>query len=148
VIRRLAILLGGTVAVWLLAAYPAYRLGGEFALAISAAAAGLCLVPTLLTLAWANWAEEQTPEQQLLMVLGGTGVRIVVVLGAGLILWNVVPDLRVDAHDYTFWIWVLIFYVITLGLEMAILVVGRARPQPAAPKAGISGPQLADKING
>ncbi len=52
----------------------------------------LCLVPTVLTYLWAGWARSQSAEQQLLMVLGGTGLRMFVVLLAGLVLYYSRPE--------------------------------------------------------
>src|SRR5436853_296862 len=69
--RRLGWLVAGSLAFWLAVSYPARLLGGDSALGYSAVAAALCLAPTLATLAWAGWALERSPEQQLLMLLGG-----------------------------------------------------------------------------
>jgi hypothetical protein len=118
-------LLGGTVLLWLVAIYPAIRLWGNDMLLLSVVAMGLCLAPTLLTLLWGAWAQEQTPEQQLLMVLGGTGVRLFVVLGVGLGLSLGVAYFQ-EANLYPFWTWVLVFYLVTLFIEVLILILGRA----------------------
>jgi hypothetical protein len=120
--RRLGLLTAGSLALWLAVSYPARLLGGESAVVYSAVAVALCLAPTLATLAWAGWALDQSPEQQLLMLLGGTGVRMGVVLGAGLALYTFVPYFQ----ESGFWVWLLVFYLFTLALEMALLVAGRA----------------------
>jgi hypothetical protein len=73
---------------------------------------------------WAGWAFRQSPEQQLLMLLGGTGVRLGVVLGAGLVLTTFVPFFG----QPSFWLWLLVFYLITLALEVVLVVKG----QPAS----------------
>ena len=76
-IRTLSLLMIGTMSLWLLLAWPTYYfLGGSVAMALSGAAAVLCLVPTTLTLAWALWAFRAQPEQQFLAVMGGTGVAL------------------------------------------------------------------------
>jgi len=56
------------------------------------------------------------------MVLGGTGVRVFGVLLAGFALFQGVPYFR----QYPgFWTWLLVSYLFTLALEMALLLVGR-----------------------
>jgi hypothetical protein len=58
-----------------------------------------------------------------LILLGGTGVRMVVVLGAGVLLSVLVPFFGGEGL-YAFWGWILIFYVFTLVLEIAVLLGG------------------------
>ena len=120
--RRIGLFLGGCLGLWLLTFYPGQLLGGEQALVYSLVAMGLCLVPSVATLAWASWADKQSSEQQLAMVLGGTGIRMAFVLGAGLVLFYGAPYF----HQSSFWIWILVFYLGTLGLEMTLLVAGRS----------------------
>jgi hypothetical protein len=125
------------VLLWLVAVYPAIRLWGNDMLPLSAIAMSLCLTPTLLTLLWGVWAQEQTPEQQLLMILGGTGVRLFIVLGVGLGLSLGVPYFQ-EANLYPFWTWVLVFYLFTLFLEVLILVLGRSAKQTTAEGAPLA----------
>jgi hypothetical protein len=124
--RRLGLLLAGTIAFWIIAAGFVYFLGEEETqqqtLVYSAVAAGLCLVPMAATLLWVSWGAQQSPDQQMVAVLGGTGVRMFAVLGVGLLLTNVSPYFRQGG----FWFWVLAFYLLTLTLEMVIVVRGRS----------------------
>jgi hypothetical protein len=130
VIKRVGFLVGCTLLVWSLTAIPAHLLGGDTALSYSAVAGALCLVPTSLTLLWADWAYRQSPEQQLTMVLGGTGVRMGLVLGVGLLLYTTLPYFQ----QQSFWIWLLVFYLLTLALEMVLVVKGRtASERPREP---------------
>lgn len=115
--RRLAWLIGGGLVAWLLVLYPAYSLGGVQAVVDSAVALALCLVPTTLTLAWTGRLQTQSPTGTMMMVLGGTGIRMAFVLGVGLGLYLLVLGLQ---HS-SFWGWVLGFYLFTLALEMLIL---------------------------
>ena len=62
----------------------------------------------------------QTPDQQLVAVLGGTGVRLFFVLGAGAAVGAWVPDF----HGPGFWVWLLVFYLLTLALEVTLLLSG------------------------
>ena len=121
--RRLLYLFGASAAFWLLVALPARHLGGgDAAVAYSGTALALCLVPGVVTLLWAGWALDKSPEQQLTLVLGGTGMRLFVVLGAAWALFASVPYFR--EHN-GFWAWLLVFYLFTLALEMALLLAGR-----------------------
>ena len=118
--KQLIQLSAGSLVLWALVAYPAHRFGGEVGLLYSAVAAALCLMPAAVTLAWSGWASKQSPEQQLLTVLVGTGVRMTVVLGIALALYSLVPLFGRSS----FWFWVLVFYLFTLGLD-TVLVVAR-----------------------
>src|SRR5437588_221513 len=81
-----------SAAFWLLLALPARRLGGgDAAVVYSGTALALCLVPAVVTLLWAGWALDKSPEQQLTLVLGGTGMRLFVVLGSAWALFASVP---------------------------------------------------------
>jgi hypothetical protein len=130
-------LIAGTVAFWALVTYPARLLAdaqeweaGELTLLWSTTAAALCLVPAALTLAWTRWAYRSNPEQQLLAVMGGTAVRMGIVVVAGLVLF-----LGVKQFAYQrFWIFVILYYLFTLALEMVLILRG-TEPQAAAPKS-------------
>lgn len=122
--RSLSLLIGGTVVIWLVVVYPAWRLWGDSAVFLSATAALLCLIPTAATLIWAHLAFRGLPEQQLLAVLGGTGLRLVFVLAAGMGLFYTVPEF----HYQRFWLWIIAFYLATLTLEMGILSSRPASP--------------------
>ena len=82
-IRRLLFLVGGCAAFWLLVGLPARHLGGEAAFVFLGTALLLCLVPAAVTLLWGELALRQTPDKQMILVLGGTGVRMAFVLLAG-----------------------------------------------------------------
>ena len=122
--KRLGLLIAGSLAVWLLAAYPAHLLGGDAAVVYSAVALVLCLVPAAMTLLWAGWALGRSAEQQLGMVLGSTGARMVFVLGTALALHYAVPYFQ----QQSFWVWILVFYLVTLTLEMVLIVKDRPAP--------------------
>ena len=77
-IRRLLFLLGGSAAFCLLVGLPARHLGGgDQAVVFLATALALCLAPAVVTLLWGERALRQSADQQLVMVLGGTGVLCV-----------------------------------------------------------------------
>jgi hypothetical protein len=110
-------LVGGTAGLWLAAALPAWYCLGEVALLHASLAAALCLVPIVATLGWACRAGQRSPMHQLIVVFGGTGLRMAFVLGGGLANFFLVPGCRVAA----FWIWVLVFYLATLVLEVGLV---------------------------
>lgn len=120
--RRLQILVGVSVGLWLAVSYPAWRLGGREMLAYSAAALVLCLVPTVATLLLAIKAEKQSPQNVLLMLLGGTGIRMFVVLGVGLLVC-----LTMEVNVVAYWLWMLLFYLATLTVEVTLLVLPGTR---------------------
>jgi hypothetical protein len=86
-------------------------------------------VPTVLTYLWSAWGLKQGPDMQLITVLGGTGVRMFFVLGVGLLLSLSAGFLR--DHQLTFWMWVLIFYLATLALEMTLIVKAQVATEKA-----------------
>ena len=111
--------------LWAVVTYPAGQFWGSEVLVQSGAAMLLCLVPAVLSLALSQHALRQSPEWQLLAFLGGTGLRMVVVLGVGFLLFHVVPALRGDG----FWVWLIVFYLATLAGELWLLVAGKSLAQ-------------------
>jgi hypothetical protein len=126
VTARLLLLIGGVGAFWLLTALPARHLGGgDLAVVYGGTAALLCLVPAVVTLAWAGWAFRRDAQQQLTMVLGGTGVRLFGVLLVAFLLTQYVPLYQQGG----FWTWLLVNYLFVLALEMGLVLTAR----PAGP---------------
>jgi hypothetical protein len=112
-------LVGGTVAFWGLVTYPARLLWPDTpTFAWSTAAAVICLVPTALTLVWTRLSFAGRPEQQLLAVFGGTAVRMAIVIALGLVLFLSIPEFEYQR----FWIFVVVYYLFTLALEMVLIV--------------------------
>ncbi len=122
--KRLGGLVGGSLLFWGLVAYPAYLLGGESGLVFSAVAGGLCLLPGLATLLAAEWAYRRSPDVYLMVVLAGTALRLVVVLGGCLAVRLAWPVFQ----DGGFLLWVGICYLFTMALEMTLLLTGRTNP--------------------
>ena len=125
-IRRLVVLVICSLAFWALAAGLAYLVWEEqrdVLLPHSGVAFLLCLVPAVATMLWSHWGLDQSPDQQLVSILGGTGVRMFFVLGAGLFLTSQVAFFQ----DRGFWMWLLVFYLFILTLEMLLLVGGRSK---------------------
>ena len=124
--RRLLLLIGGTLAFWVLVALPGRFLlddadSAARLIGYSGTALLLCLIPTAVTLIWSRAALEKSPEAQLIAVMGGTGVRLFAVLLAG---WALNQNVNFY-QEQSFWYWLLIAYLFTLALEMTLLLTGR-----------------------
>ena len=124
-IRRFSVLIGGSLAFWLLVALPARAMWGDSAIVYSATALALCLVPAVLTLAWATWATTQPGDKQLTMLLGGTGLRLFGVAFGAFALVQWIPYFR-KYETPGFLTYLAIFYVFTLILETILTVAGRS----------------------
>ena len=133
-IRRLGILVVATLALWVATVYPAYRLGGPDLAVQGTVAMLLCLIPAAATLAWGLRAQTRPPEAQLAAMLGGTGVRMAVVLGAGYLLYTWVPEL----HALEFWAWLVVYYLATLALEVRLLLAGTGARAAKPPESTVT----------
>jgi uncharacterized membrane protein len=118
VIRDLGLLVAGTAALWLLAFFPARLFWGDAGVLYSTAAAVLCLVPMAASMLLVVWSRNGTPEARLAAVMGGTGLRMVVVILTAVALFKTVEELNRPG----FLISVVIFYLATLTLEVLVLV--------------------------
>jgi threonine/homoserine/homoserine lactone efflux protein len=94
----------------------------EAAVVFLATALALCLAPAVVTLLWGERALRQSADKQLLMVMGGTGVRMAFVLLAGWALYQYVPYYQ---QQPSFLIWLAVGYLFTLALDMTLLLAGR-----------------------
>lgn len=121
-IGRLGVLLVGTLLFWLLVSYPAWRLLGDTHLVYSAVSLALCVVPAALTLLLDRLVVSGGPEAQLGAVVAGMIMRMAVVLGGGLALSSFLSYFQEQA----FWLWVVVFYLYTLTLEMVLIVRARS----------------------
>jgi hypothetical protein len=117
--RRLGVLVAGTLAVWALLAVPATLLIGEPPVAVTAAAAGVCLLPAALTLVLNDRVRERPPEEKIVIVLVSTFLRMGLAIGLGVLLYYVAPSLRDNASAFIGW--GIVFYLVTLALETGLL---------------------------
>jgi hypothetical protein len=117
-------LLSASFVLWLVLGVLASLIWGDKALAQSGSACLLCALPAMGTLFWVSRVRDRRPVQQMAAILGGTGLRMFGVLLGGLALFALVPIL----NDATFWIWILVFYLFTLLVEMRLVLRGLAPP--------------------
>jgi hypothetical protein len=122
--RRVMLFTISCIVFWALTGVPArYMLDNELTLIHSGTAMLLCLVPGIITLAWAGWAFQHDPEQQLFMILGGTGLRLFGVLAVAMLLYFNVPPFQAA---FGFLVWLVVYYLGTLTMEMLLLLQARS----------------------
>jgi hypothetical protein len=127
VIRQLAWLAGGVVVLWLLTLYPADVLWGAFGLGCTSFAAGVCFVTAALTLFLAERVRQQAPNLFRLALLANGGLRMTMVLAAGLLVTVAVLPKFPGSDPIVFWLSLLVFYLYTLVLETVLLLRGTMR---------------------
>lgn len=115
--KSLAILIGVPVVLWGVFLYPGYLVWGPDVLLHSGVALALCLVPAVATFVATNRLTSST-DQRMLASLGSSGLRMAFVLGIGLLLHTKVND----RFPTVFLYWLVLFYLVILGLEVGLLV--------------------------
>lgn len=123
-IRKVGALVGYSLLAWGLVVYPAWLLDGGTGIFLSGAALVLCLIPAAVTLGWAAAIAQKSPEKLVLICMAGGGLRLAVVLGGGLFLHFAFPA----TFPRAFWVWLLVFYILTLTLEMVLLLKSHSQP--------------------
>ena len=120
-------------AVWLLASMLAFWIAGWRGVYGSAAAATVCGVPGLATLALYHWScQKRSDRWRIAGILGGTLVRMVVVMGAGAIL-----HATLEGFDLLgFLIWLMLFYLASLTAEVLLLIRGEKSSADQRPVRG------------
>jgi hypothetical protein len=92
----------------------------------------LCAGPGVVTLALTLRLSQRGPLEQVMAVLGSMAVRMVSAFGGGLLLWWFVPALH-EPNPRNFWLWLLLFYLFTLVVELVLLEVpGTVTPATTA----------------
>lgn len=119
--KRVALFLLGSLLIAALLIVPAVLIWGEEMLTPGLTAFGVVLVPALATFLWAGWTFRAAPDMALLAGLGGSGVRMFVVLGVGFLLVQLAPA----TYGTTFLLWLAVFYLLLLALEITLLVQDR-----------------------
>lgn len=115
--KSLLVLIVASLVVWGLLLGVAWAVGLDGALRHSGTALGLCLVPAVVTMAIALRASGSA-EGRTLAALGGSGIRMFVVLGVGFLLHRQLPA----EYPVAFLYWLAVLYLAILGLEVALVV--------------------------
>jgi hypothetical protein len=131
VIGRVITVIVITLAGWLAAVSVAPLLGWQTPYLVSVSAMVLCLVPAIVTLVLAERARRWPQHVQVAVLLGGTGIRMLVVAVAAIVLSRAVAALALETG---FIGWVIGFYLVTLAVEAYI--VARCYSAPAGSSAG------------
>lgn len=128
--RSILTLIVAVLGFWALVSVPAhYLLGGELTYVYSGTAMLLCLVPAVLTMLWANSSAHLDPGHHSLIILGGTSVRMFGVLIVAFLLHRNVALYREEGG---FLLWLVVFYMFTLAVEMNLLLANRPRTHQSA----------------
>lgn len=113
---RIGIFSAGVVLAWLLMAWPAHQLAGNWGLVGCSVSAILCVVPGWITLFVSG--RLNGPAAAAFVALGGMVLRLVFVLGVGMGLY-----LGIDVFTQrSLLVWLVVFYCITLALETALVI--------------------------
>jgi len=119
---RIAQFVVGALLIGAVQLVPAALVGGTDWLVIGLAAFGLTALPALATMVGAGLTFRAAPDMLLLAGLGGSAVRLVIALGGGMAL----AALDRETFGPAFLLWLAIFYLLLLALEITLLV--RERP--------------------
>ena len=103
---------GVALMLWLVLLYPAYLAGDVDSLQGLTIAAALCVVPGILVSLMASLVT-RSDQQAILIVIGGSTVRMLFVLIGILMVNMVLPGLRF----WEFKAWVILFYLVLLAME-------------------------------
>ena len=107
-----------TFGCWLLVATSAWLMDRPWVVLGSGVAALLCLSPGVLVLFLAHRLAIDEAHKTLVLSVGGSFLRLVFVLGAGLALYNSFSELTI----WSLVIWIVLFYVVTLIVETWLLL--------------------------
>jgi hypothetical protein len=116
--KSLVLFITGAILFGALSLAAGYALWDVEALVQGGAAFALAFVPAAGTLAWVLYTYRTTPQLQLMASLGGSGLRMAIALGGGLLLTSEQPQM----FHSPFWGWLAWFYLVLLAFEITVLV--------------------------
>ena len=128
--RALFVLLGGTLAIWAVAAALSESiLPGQRHAVRSGMAWGICVIPTTLTLILSIATKQRPAEERLMVVLLGVIIRMGLIVGAGVCLHvfgsALANELGIEwlgDRPVVMWVWLLFFYLVTLVFETTLVL--------------------------
>jgi hypothetical protein len=115
--KRVGSLVAVALGFWAAMFFPARYFGGTEAVVYSLVALTLSAVPAVLVLSWTGRDRAPSPQQTIKVIFAGTGLRMVVVLGGGLLLYFLLPYFQ----QTSFWLWLMVFYLFMLTVEVVWL---------------------------
>jgi hypothetical protein len=130
-IRKVGWLAVSVALFWLVTAFPARQLWGELGLGYTGFAAVVCFVSAAATMAFAEHVRAKSPRTFPLVLLVNSGLRMLSVLAAGLIVNDGVGPSIEGFNRWAAWISLLVFYLYTLVFETVLLLGGRGGPRPS-----------------
>lgn len=132
-IRNAAVLVGLPLAVGLLVAVPIGVMLGTQHWAFAAIAFGLTIPAGLLTLWIGEWLGGTSQYGRVIALFVGTFVRLVIGFGGGVIVFILI-GLEERPDKIAYWFWILLAYLVTLGIETAVMAKATApRKREVAP---------------
>jgi hypothetical protein len=129
--REAALLVASVMVVWLASAAPVVLAAGPEGLAVSALAGLVCLGPALMTLAIGLWSFDRGMRWRLVAILGGPGLRMIVVLLVAILLLALTRWLA--QHRTLFAVLLVLYYLVTVATETTIFVRHLRRRRPETP---------------
>lgn len=133
-VARVTVLAAVTMLVWLPAGVTARWLWGDQVAVCSLIAAAVCLAPGVVTVMWAAWAARRSRTHLLAAAVGCSWIRVAAVITAVLVLNSGVGFIR---EEPSFCWWVFFFYLVTLGVEIALMVLGPGAPAALSPARAV-----------
>lgn len=123
---QLKVFLAGSVAGAGVLAAVYFGREGAWGVGKAAVAAGVCIVPGMVALAWVLWSRSQAPSQQLLATMGGMLLRMAGAFAGGLLAYQSIPEFRTSREGtLSFWAAILVMYLWTLALETVLAARSR-----------------------
>ena len=131
--RRIAILVLGTAAAWVIFFLPMNFMANEASAEVVVLAAAICLAPGIVELVAFGRLRDKPPEAKIVGVLLATAFRMGAALGGGILLYSAFD--RVREQVFPFVSWAVVFYIATLFIETQLLYIDNS----ASTKTGPSG---------
>ena len=122
--KSLVLFVSGALSFGVLSLGVGFLIWEQDALVQGGVAFALAFVPAAGTMAWVVSTYGSTPHLQLAASMGGSGLRMAVALGGGMVLTHLHPQ----SFDMAFWWWLVWFYLALLAFEITILVRQQAKP--------------------
>jgi hypothetical protein len=127
--RRVLLLLLGSVLVWGVIAVPAHYLLPDSSMELTGLVGLGCLVPALVSLLVVQVFRGKSPEEQLIGALFSIGVRTGLTVGVGIGFYYLVPLVQNNTRPAL--VWGVIFYLIFMAMETAMVYsLIRGMPSP------------------